>query len=79
MLIRFLEEVASWVKRFPSTTLSYPGRPESTVIEHGKLIDAIERRDPVEAERLAQEHMRVAEEIRIQMLLVEGSATATST
>jgi DNA-binding GntR family transcriptional regulator len=68
LLIRFLDDVHIWVKRFPTTTLSYPGRPESALAEHEQIIDAIEQRDGELAERLAREHMRAGEEIRIRML-----------
>ena len=77
LLIRFIEDVQNWVKRFPTTTLSYPGRPQSALAEHAAIVDAIEQRDAELAEQLAREHMRVAEEIRIHMLL-EDSATGTS-
>jgi DNA-binding GntR family transcriptional regulator len=74
MLVRFLEDVHNWVKRFPTTTLSFPGRPESALAEHRQIIAAIEGRDGELAERVAREHMRVSEEVRIQMFLEETSA-----
>jgi DNA-binding GntR family transcriptional regulator len=68
MLIRFIDEVHNWVKRLHTTTLSYPGRAETALEEHSEIIKAIGSRQPELAERLARDHMAVAEEIRIEML-----------
>jgi DNA-binding GntR family transcriptional regulator len=68
MLIRFVAEIHAWVRRFRSSTLSYPGRAEVAVVEHDNIIDAIESRDAELARRLTFDHMQVAEEIRIEML-----------
>lgn len=78
LLIRFVEDVQNWVRRFPTTTLSYPGRPESALAEHESIIDAIEARDAELAEQRAQDHMRVAEGIRMRML-VDDAAAARAT
>lgn len=67
LLIQFIGDLHNWVKRFPTTTLSYPGRAESAIAQHAKIIAAIEARDSDLAERCASEHMLVAEEIRMQM------------
>jgi len=74
LLIRFLADVQNWVKRFPTTTLSYPGRPDTALAEHERIVDAIEARDADLAERLARDHMRAAEEIRLKMVLEESTA-----
>jgi len=78
LLIRFVEDVQNWVRRFPTTTLSYPGRPETAFAEHESIIDAIESRDADLAERRAQDHMRIAEEIRMKMLVDDAAAARTS-
>ena len=67
-LVRFIADVENWVKRFPNTTLSYPGRPETALQEHDEIIAAIQARDPVLAEQLARHHMGAAETLRMQML-----------
>lgn len=67
-LIRFLAEVEQWVKRFPNTTLSSPGRPETALEEHDEIIAAIAARDSARAEQLACQHMASAEKLRMQML-----------
>jgi len=69
LLDQFVREIHNWVSRIPTTTLSYPGRAELAVGEHSAIIDAIEHHDDVLAERLAREHMRAAETIRIAMLV----------
>lgn len=77
LLIRFIGDVENWVKRFPTTTLSFPGRPESALAEHEAILDAIEKRDAMRAEQLAREHMGVAEEIRMQMLFGDSPSGAS--
>jgi len=68
MLKQFIDHVLSWVQRFPETTLSEPGRGDISIHQHQDLIDAIRLRDADGAERIAQQHMRDAEAIRIAML-----------
>jgi DNA-binding GntR family transcriptional regulator len=75
LLIRFVQDVQNWVRRFPTTTLSHPGRPETAFAEHESIIDAIAARDADLAEKRAQDHMRVAEEIRMVMLGDDGAGT----
>jgi DNA-binding GntR family transcriptional regulator len=77
LLIRFVADLQNWVKRFPTTTLSYPGRQQTALAEHDRIVDAIEVRDAELAERLARDHMRVAEEIRLRMLLEDSTAGTT--
>lgn len=69
LLDQFVQEIHNWVSRIPSTTLAYPNRALEAVAEHSAIIDAIEDHDTERAERLAREHMRAAETIRITMLV----------
>jgi DNA-binding GntR family transcriptional regulator len=77
LLIRFIADVENWVQRFPTTTLSFPGRPDSALAEHEDILAAIESRDSVRAEQLARQHMGVAEEIRMQMLFGDSASGAS--
>jgi DNA-binding GntR family transcriptional regulator len=52
------------VRRFPRTE-SYPGQTELTVMEHQRVIEAIERRDGHGAERCAREHIARARDSRV--------------
>ena len=76
-LTRFIGDVENWVKRFPTTTLAFPGRRETALAEHEALLSAIENRDRVRAEQLARDHMSVAEEIRMQMLFGDSPPGAS--
>lgn len=69
LLLRFVTEIHNWVRRIPTTTLSYEDRARSSVDEHRALIAAIANRDAERAEELAREHMSKAESIRIAMLV----------
>jgi DNA-binding GntR family transcriptional regulator len=67
MLIRYTDDLLNWLKRIGTTTLA-EGRAPGAVREHEEIIDAIECREPELADRLAEEHVRRAEQVRIQML-----------
>jgi DNA-binding GntR family transcriptional regulator len=67
MLLQFVREVLSVVRRFKMTTFAKPGRALEAVEEHEALLAAIRSRDPEASERIAREHMRNALEVRIQL------------
>jgi DNA-binding GntR family transcriptional regulator len=68
LLLKFMGQIHDWVRRFRDTTLSYRGRSAEAVREHEALIDALARRDPDAAERIARAHLARATEIRVLML-----------
>jgi DNA-binding GntR family transcriptional regulator len=68
LLLQFMRQIHDWVRRFPDTTFSYPGRSATAVAEHEALLDALERHDPEEAERVARAHMERAMQVRVAML-----------
>jgi DNA-binding GntR family transcriptional regulator len=68
MLMQFTGQIHDWVRRFPTTTLSHPGRAATAVLEHDALLDALARRDPESAERTARAHMEHAMQARVSML-----------
>jgi DNA-binding GntR family transcriptional regulator len=67
ILLQFVRQVLSVVRRFKTTTFSKPGRGLEAVAEHAALLAALRARDPDTAERVAREHMRNALEVRIQL------------
>lgn len=67
-LLSMLEGMHDTLMLLPSTTFAVGGRQEDAVREHAALLDAIERRDPDEAERLAREHIRHARDTRLGMM-----------
>jgi DNA-binding GntR family transcriptional regulator len=69
LLTQFVDTIHTWIRRIPTTTLSYENRAEESILEHGRMLDAIAERDAERAERLAREHMAKAESIRIAMLV----------
>lgn len=56
------------VLRYPSPTVSLPGRWEEVVREHGEMIEAVRRRDSETATRLASQHMERARELRLRTI-----------
>jgi DNA-binding GntR family transcriptional regulator len=52
-------------------------RPASAVAEHEAMIDAIERRDADDSERLARQHMTNAMNVRIRLLRTGDPAEST--
>ncbi len=67
-LLFVMQQVHDRVRRFPGTTLSYPGRAESMPAAHEELVRAIEERKPELASTLARRRMAAARELRIRML-----------
>lgn len=67
-LLSMLHGMHDAVMVLPSTTFATPGRQEAAVHEHAAILDAIEGRDPDEADRLAREHIRHARDARLAMM-----------
>ena len=66
---RFLRHIEHAVRRFGRTTFEVPGRAQEAVEEHARILESIAVGDAGAAERLAEEHMRRARQLRIQMLI----------
>lgn len=73
-LTRTLHELQDSLALLQNTTFTVPGRPQQASIEHARIIDAIKRRDPDEAEAAARDHIRSAHEARLMMLSESGAA-----
>lgn len=72
LLLQFVRQIHDWVRRFSETTFSYAGRASSSLDEHDALLEALERRDPEAAERIARTHMERAMQVRVAMLQADG-------
>jgi DNA-binding GntR family transcriptional regulator len=68
LLLQFMRQIHDWVRRFKDTTVSYGGRGTDAAEEHDALLEAIAKRDPDAAERIAREHMARARQVRVMML-----------
>lgn len=66
-LIDLLERLNMHLGRYPATTLAFPGRQETSHVEHTDLIDAIEARDAESASRIATAHFTAARDIRLKL------------
>lgn len=82
-LADLLNAFESSLTLLPGTTYSAAGRAVSALTEHTDMVRAIERHDAARAERLAREHIRAAEKIRVLMIsgaldeATEGAARGT--
>jgi len=65
ILQSFITQIHSFVRRFQTTTFSYPERAITAVTEHEAILAALENRDGGSAESLARDHMRRALDVRI--------------
>ena len=68
LLLQFMRQIHDWVRRFPDTTFSYRGRAAEAAREHDALLEALARRDPDGAERIARQHMARARQVRMAMI-----------
>src|SRR5690606_21247730 len=64
-LARQLRQLRQFIFRLQESGMMYPGRKEEAQAEHRALFDAIAAGDPDEAERIAREHFRRGEAIRM--------------
>jgi len=67
-LLTILDGMHDTLMLLPSTTFAVEGRQNTAVDEHKAILEAIERRDPDEADRLAREHIRHARDTRLGMM-----------
>ena len=67
LLLQFIRQIHDWVRRFTDTTFSHRGRAMESIKEHDELLDALGRRDPESAERIARYHMTRAAQVRVDM------------
>jgi DNA-binding GntR family transcriptional regulator len=68
MLRRFIMQAQDWTRRVGTPTVALPGRRAAAVVEHERLIDAIEAHDAATAERLAREHIATGREFQLDAL-----------
>lgn len=66
-LADLLHRIELQLGRFPITTLSYPGRWETSIEQHEALVAAIEARDGDKAAEIASQHFAEAREIRLAL------------
>jgi len=66
-----ITRLISRLRRYPQTTLTFPGRWERVLADHQQLITAIRAQDPVQAATLAAEHMTTARDTRLRMYALE--------
>jgi DNA-binding GntR family transcriptional regulator len=67
-LADLLERLAVHLRRYPATTYLRSGRWEEALEEHRLLLEAIRRRDPDGAAEVAEKHMWVARDVRLDMI-----------
>ena len=68
LLLQFMRQIHDWVRRFSDTTFLYRGRGAEAAREHDSLLEALARRDPDAAERIARDHMARARQVRMAMI-----------
>lgn len=66
-LVDLLNRLQGHLARYPTTTLTSPGRWESALAEHKLILEKVKQRDPAGARSVAEEHMFHAREIRLKM------------
>jgi len=80
-LSRMVEDLNDSLALLPRTTFLVPGRLEAARVEHTRILEAIEKRDPDRAEQAARAHIRNALEGRLKLIFtlrasdVEGNVT----
>lgn len=62
-----LRRVDMHLARYPTTTLAYPGRWETSLTEHRLMVAAIEERDGEKAAQASTHHFTAARDIRLKL------------
>jgi DNA-binding GntR family transcriptional regulator len=62
------------LRRYPQSTLDFPGRWDQVLAEHGELLEALRQRDPERAARVAADHMTLARDTRLRMYVQDLTA-----
>ena len=70
-LVDMLVRINSHLLRYPATTLASPGRWETVLKDHQRLIDAITARDAETAGSIAETHMAAARDIKLRIFASE--------
>ncbi len=66
-----ITRLISRLRRYPQTTLTFPGRWEQVLTEHEQLIAAVRGQDPDRAAAIAAAHMTAARDTRLSMYMLE--------
>jgi DNA-binding GntR family transcriptional regulator len=69
-LTQLLNELHDTLGLLPGTTLTAPGRAAAAHDDHARLIAAIERHDADEAEQIARDHIKKAQQLRLTLATV---------
>jgi DNA-binding GntR family transcriptional regulator len=67
-LVGIINNLREQFTRFRTISIQYPGRLKSTLVEHGRLIEAIAQRNVELAQQMAREHMENSEQTLLQDL-----------
>jgi len=68
-LLKTLNSLQESMALLGPTTLTIPGRADSSSREHQEMVAALEQRDPDLAERITREHIRAAYKVRLTRML----------
>lgn len=66
-ILDLLSRLDMHLARYPTTTLAYPRRWETSLTEHGLLVAAIEERDGERAAQASRQHFTAARDIRLTL------------
>lgn len=69
---RALAQLSDSLALLPGTTFAQPGRPTAAHAEHLAILNALERRMPDEAEKLARRHIEMAGVTRLRMMFTSS-------
>jgi DNA-binding GntR family transcriptional regulator len=74
-LLKTLSVLANPLALLSKTAFSSPERRAAALVEHRRIFDAIQARDPAKAEFEAREHLRLAQKMRLQIFAELRNAT----
>lgn len=77
VLAKIMDELLSFVDRFPVSAYIVEGRAQLALEEHNRILDALQTGDKDRAEQAAQEHLRAGLQARLEALKAIAYTTST--
>jgi DNA-binding GntR family transcriptional regulator len=74
-LFRLARDLSDFVRRFSAEAFSHPERAKDVVDEHGRILAALEARDPEAAAKASSAHLQAASSYLVQLHLNQSVGT----
>jgi DNA-binding GntR family transcriptional regulator len=71
-LYELLNNMREYINKFAHDAYTKPGRTEEALVEHGRIVEALKKRNPQEAELAAKQHVEKSSETYIEITALKS-------